>query len=446
MALNETPQDRKRVVVVGAGFGGLTCARKLSGHGLEIVLVDRNNYTLFQPLLYQVGTAALHREAIAEPVRHIIQDNRDIQFVLAEVQSVDLTQCQIATTVGPIAYDYLVLAAGAVPNFFGNKSIRETAFALKTLSDAGRLRNQILTVFEEASVETDEARREQFLTFVIVGGGPIGVELSGALAELVQNVMLKDYHDLRIGDVKIILLEAGDALMKPYPRSLQDYTLKRLQKLGVEVRLNVRVQGSDETGVVLADGSHIPAHTLVWGTGTRAAELTDHVDAPKGRGGLIQVGSDFSLLNHPEVFAIGDFADYMFEGSPLPGLAQPAIQGGEYVAEVITKVREQGQTIAPFSYWDKGTMAVIGRGAAIASVPRPQPYHADRHRGKEQRFLNLHGFPAWSAWLGLHLTYLGGFRNRMVAALDWSWDYVRNENQDRLITAVRQKEAESDDE
>lgn len=444
MKLDETPQDRKRVVVVGAGFGGLSCARKLSGHGLEILLVDRNNYTLFQPLLYQVATAALHREVIAEPIHHIIQDHEDIQFVLAEVHSIDLAQRQLTTTLGSIAYDYLVLAAGAVPNFFGNETLHKAAFALKTLPDAGRLRNQILSVFEEASVETDEARREKLLTFVVVGGGPIGVELAGALAELVQHVMVKDYHDLRTGDVKIVLVESGGSLMAPYPQSLQSYTLKRLQKLGVEVRLNMRVNSDDEAGVLLADGSHIPAETLVWGTGTRAAELADRVGAAQVRGGLLQVGPDFSLPDHPEVFAIGDIAAYMFEGRPLPGLAQPAIQGGEYVAEVITKVREQGQTIAPFSYWDKGTMAVIGRGAAISSVPRPQPYHADRHRGKEPHFLNLHGFPAWSAWLGLHLAYLTGFRNRMVAALDWSWDYIRGENQDRLITVVREKEADSE--
>jgi NADH dehydrogenase len=426
-------------VIVGAGFGGLSCARKLAPEQIDVVLIDRNDYTLFQPMLYQVATGAVPSAVIADPVADAL-DGIDVRFVQTEVRGVDLGARSLDTSAGPVAYDYLVLATGSVPNFFGNEDVHRASFPLKGLQDALRLRTHLVEVLDAADKATDPGRRDELLTILVVGGGPIGVECAGAIANLADEVIPKLYTNLKAADIKVHLYEGSDAVMGMYPQTLSSYATERLSKLGVQVHTGHVVADASETGVVLKDGTHVAGHTLVWGTGTVAAPLAGAVDTPKGRHGLIEVNDDFSLPGHPEVFAIGDVASYEWQGSPLPGLAQPAIQGGRHVADVIVINRMGKLDPDPFSYWDKGSMAVIGRGHAIASIPMPQPFHADKHPGGPKRTLNLKGFPAWSSWLGLHLSYLRGWTNKAITALDWSYDYILDDRKS-LSEAITDSEA-----
>jgi NADH dehydrogenase len=280
------------------------------------------------------------------------------------------------------------------------------------------------------------------LTFVAVGGGPIGVEFAGALAGLVNNMLEKDYPGLQSEEVSIVLLEAGDTLLPPFTTRLRDYSYQELTKLGIDVRLNALAASADEDGVLLKDGTRVPARTLLWATGCKAPALTGTLNLPLVHGGRIEVGEDFSIAGHPEVFAIGDVACYHYDGMPMPGLAQPAVQGGEHVAEVIIKVREQGKTIKPFRYLDKGIMAVIGRRAAVAGVPKMGHYH-DMKTPADEKYRSLTGFIAWQAWLGVHMTYLRGFQNKMVAVIDWSWSFARQNSQQRLATIVTKEQAQA---
>jgi NADH dehydrogenase len=251
----------------------------------------------------------------------------------------------------------------------------------------------------------------------------------------------KDYPGMRKEEVKIILLEAGPTLLPPFTTHLRDYTHKELSKMGVEVRLNALAASADEDTVIMKDGTRVPARTLLWATGSKAPALTSRLNLPLGHGGRIEVGEDFSVKGHPEIFAIGDVASYMYDGSPLPGLGQPAIQGGEHVAEVITQVREQGKTIKPFSFLDKGIMAVIGRRSAVTGVPKPGHYH-EMKTPTDEKYMSLTGLPAWEAWLGVHVTYLRGFQNKIVAVMDWSWDFMRQDSQERLATIVTKEQAQ----
>jgi NADH dehydrogenase len=406
-----------------------------------VVLIDKHDHTLFQPLLYQVATGALQEESIAEPIRSIVHGWKDVTFAVASATGLDLDKKELQTSVGPIPYDYLVLALGNVPNFFGNESIHNAAFSLTTLPMAAALRNQVMTVFEQAYVERDPARRQELLTFVVVGGGPIGVEFSGALAGVVDHMLEKDYPGMKKEEVKVILLEAGDTLLPPFTKHLREYTHKQLTELGVEVRLNALAASADEDNVIMKDGTQVPARTLLWATGSKAPVLTNTLNLPLAHGGRIEVGEDFSVKGHPEIFAIGDVASYVYDGAPLPGLAQPAVQGGEYVAEVITKVREQGKTIKPFRFLDKGIMAVIGRRAAVTGVPKVGHYH-EMKTPADEKYRSLTGFIAWQAWLGVHMAYLHGFQNKAVAVIDWSWSFARQDSQERLATIVTKQQAQ----
>jgi NADH dehydrogenase len=408
----------KRVIIIGAGFGGLSAARKLAGKNVEVVLIDRHNYHLFQPLLYQVATASLEQEAIAYPIRAILRGWKNARFVLSEVTGVDFEARQLSTSDnGPIEYDYLVVAAGAVTSFFGVKGVEQHAFDLKGLGDAVKLRNHILSIFEYAPRQADPARRAAMLTFVVVGGGPTGIEFTGALLELIHQVMLKDYPDIHPEDVKIVLLEATQDLLPMVPDKLQDYALQRLEHMGVEVHLGAKVIDAKDDCVLLEGGETISTHTLLWAAGVKPALLTEALDAPKARAGRVAVTPDLSIPDHPEVFVIGDMAHVEQDGSPLPSIAPVAMQQGEYAARAILH-REQGQQVKPFRYQDKGAMAVIGRGAAVATIFG----------------LTFHGFLAWLIWLGLHLAYLIGFRNRMVVLLNWAYDYLFFDRKIRLIT------------
>ncbi|RNC70754.1 MAG: NAD(P)/FAD-dependent oxidoreductase [Desulfuromonadales bacterium] len=407
----------KRVVIAGMGFGGIRTARVLAGKGFDVVLVDRNNYHLFQPLLYQVATAGLEQESIAYPVRAMARHWPGTRFHLAEVTGFDFDGRRVLTDNDPIPFDYLVVGAGSVTNYFGLESVERQAFDLKELVDGERLRNHILTAFERAVIEPDPARRRALMTFVIVGGGPTGVEFSGALVELVRYVLAKDYPELSVQAARVVLVEAFDRLLAAMPEELQVYTLEKLRGMGVEVLLNARVVDAGPERVTLHDGAVIPAHTLFWSAGVKAAPLAAALGAPQKAGGRIPVEPDLTLPGRPEVFVVGDMAWLEQDGAPLPMVAPVAMQMGTYAGEAIL-ARERGESLAPFRYRDKGNMATIGRSAAVASAFG----------------MNLRGYAAWVAWLLLHLYYLIGFRNRIVVMLNWIWYYWFHERQVRLIT------------
>jgi NADH:ubiquinone reductase (H+-translocating) len=414
----------KRVIIIGVGFGGINAARMLAGQGLDVLLLDRNNYHLFQPLLYQVATAGLEQEAIAFPVRALIRGWQGVRFQRTEVTGIDLAQRQVQTTGGVQAYDYLVVAAGSETNYFGLDRVQQVAYDLKQLQDAAALRSQILTLFEQAAHERDAEKRQALLTFVVVGGGPTGVEFAGALAELSRLLLRNDFPELAGAQVRIILAEAADSLLLAMPSRLQEYARRRLEQMGVEVLTGAVVTSASEGEVQLGDGRIIAAHTLLWSAGVRPAGLAAALNVPKARGGRVIVQPDLSLAEQPEVFVIGDLAYLEQDGKALPMMAPVAIQMGEYVGEAIVR-REQRQELKPFRYFDKGTMATIGRNAAVANAFG----------------IKLAGFPAWVAWLALHLYYLIGFRNRLVVLLNWAYDYFLFERQIRLITHERKERA-----
>jgi NADH dehydrogenase len=410
-----------RAVIVGMGFGGLNVARKLANQkDIDLLLIDQNNYHLFQPLLYQVATATIEQEQVAYPVRATARGWRNARFLLTEVSDIDLEKKTLKTAGGPVPYDTLVLAPGAVTRWPGIKGIRENSFELKTLADAVVMRNHILGMFEQAAREKDPVERDRLLTFVIAGGGPMGVEFCGALAELVQQVMQKDYPEIAPEDVKVLLLEAAPHLLSIIPAELRGYATRRLEQLGVDVRLNAKVTRSDDRSVTLEDGTTIPCGMLLWAAGIKAAPLAEGLDAADPAKGRVIVGPDLTLPGHPEVFVIGDAAYVEQDGAPLGAIAPVAIQMGEYAGETILR-RHRGEAVKPFHYFDKGVMAVIGRGAAASRVFN----------------VKLTGFLAWVSWAVLHIFMLIGFRNRLLVLINWAYDYLFFDRKIRLITWTR---------
>ncbi len=407
----------KRVVIVGMGFGGLSAAKELAGRGLEVVMVDRHNYHLFQPLLYQVATAGLEQESIAYPVRALARRWQGAAFRMGEVIGVDLAGRHLILADGEFSYDYLILAAGSRTNFFGMEGIERHAFDLKRLSHAEEMRNHILTLFEKASREPDPARRRALLTFVVVGGGPTGVEFAGALRELVVHVLSRDYPEVRTAETRIILLEAASSLLTAMPDELRAYALRKLRAMGVEVKLETRVIDARDGHVFLHGGEVIESHTLFWSAGVAAAELADRLGVPQAGGGRVTVRAALSLDGHPEAFVIGDMAHLVQDGAVLPMMAPVATQQGRHAARAILAL-ERGEQPPPFRYHDKGAMATIGRSAAVAVS------HGFRFRG----------YLAWLVWLLLHLYYLIGFRNRLLVLMNWAYYYFSHERQVRLIT------------
>lgn len=408
---------KKRVVIVGMGFGGIRAARVLAGRGLDVVLVDRNNYHLFQPLLYQVATAGLEQESIAHAVRAMARSWPGTRFHLAEVTGIDAARKEIETETGCIPYDYLVIAAGSVTNFFGLETVQRHAFDLKELADAETLRNHILTAFERAVTEPDHARKRALMTFVIAGGGPTGVEFAGALIELVHFVLAKDYPELSTHAARVVLVEAGGKLLAAMPEKQSTYTLRKLRRMSVEVLLNSRVVDAGPERVILHDGAVIPAHTLFWSSGVKAAPLAAALGTSFQAGGRIPVEPDLTLPGDRSIYVIGDMAHLEQDGCVLPMTAPVAMQMGIYAGRAIL-AREGGAPLPPFRYRDKGNMATIGRNAAVANAFG----------------LNFQGYLAWLVWLLLHLYYLIGFHNRIVVMLNWVWYYWFHERQVRLIT------------
>jgi len=404
-------------VIVGAGFGGLRAARALRRAPVQVVLVDRNNYHLFQPLLYQVATAGLEPDQIAKPVRAILRGQKNFDFRMVEVSGVDFNYRRLQTSAGPIAYDFLILAHGGETNFFGLDAVEQHGLSLKDIADAVEIRNHVLTCFEQAMLEPDPERRRARLTFVVVGGGPTGVEMAGALSELIRLVLVKDYPRLNIKDVRILLLEATDKLLAAMPERLREAAGRTLWRKWIEVRFSASVADFDGERVRLKSGEVIPAHTVIWAAGVKAAALNGTLGLTPGRQGRIAVEPTLQVPGHPEVYLIGD-ASYVEEnGTPLPMVAPVAIQMAEAAAQNIARTL-RGKPLETFRYRDQGTLATIGRNAAVAHVFG----------------LQLSGFPAWVMWLVVHILQLIGFRNKLFVLLNWAWDYFFYERAVRLIT------------
>jgi NADH dehydrogenase len=414
-----------RVVIVGAGFGGLKCARMLANQPVDVLLIDRHNYHLFTPLVYQVASSLLDPSDIAYPVRTIFRRARNVAIRRAEVTGVDLAARRVRTAGGPDEpYDYLVLATGANVNFFGQTAVAARAFNLDSLPSALALRNHVLSRFEAAATAGAPARRRA-LTFLVVGGGPTGVEYAGALGELVRLMAGQDYRGIARTDVHILLVEGSDQVLPAYAPPLGAHARGRLERLGVTVRTGVRVRGIQDERIELSDGETVEAGTLVWAAGVQPNTLADGL-ATTRRNGRVEVDEYLRLPGEERVFAIGDMAAVSHEGRDLPMLAQPAIQEGRAVGRNILR-HVGGSPLRPFHYFDPGIMATIGRNAGVAQIRR----------------LALKGWLGWVAWLGVHLFFLIGFRNRLRVLLKWGWNYVFYDRPIRII--VRARRAGEDD-
>lgn len=416
-------ERRHRIVVIGAGFGGLALVRHLAEQPVDVVLVDANNFHTFQPLLYQVATAGLDADDIAYPVRGIVSKHPNVDVRLGTVVDIDLEARRVLLGDGPaIDYDQLVVAAGAVTNTYGVPGVQEHAFGLKSINDALALRAHVLRQFERVSVDPSEAD-DGALTAVVAGGGPTGVELAGGLSELTDRVLSKDFPNLDVRRARVVLVEPTERLLGSFSPRLSDSARSTLAARGVEVVLGVGVASADDKAVTLTDGRRIPTRTLVWTAGVTASPLARVLAAQLGpealtRGARVVVERDLSLPGHPEVFVIGDLAAATDEGGQLlPQVAPVAMQAGEQVAANLLAAREGAPTRA-FRYRDKGSMATIGRHAAVAQLPGG---------------IRLRGTPGWLAWLGLHLVMLIGFRNRVNVLVNWAWNYLTYDRGSRLI-------------
>jgi NADH:quinone reductase (non-electrogenic) len=406
------------VVIVGAGFGGMEVARRLAKSPVTITLIDKHNYHLFQPLMYQVAIAGLVPSQIAYPLRTIFRKQKNLTFRMGEVTTIDFDSHYIKMDGSVIAYDYLVLAVGGQTNFFGNQSVEQNGFQLKSIESAITLRNHLLNIFEQADREVDADIRKAMLTFVVVGGGPTGVETAGALAELIIHVMAKDYPHMDLKDVRVILLEAGQSVMATYPDELRKSTSKLLKSKKVEILVNAKLVDYNSRRVTLEDGGQIDTHTLIWTAGVKAAGMLDSLGVEQAGSGRVRVADSLQIKDHAEVFVIGDAA-YLQNGNgqPLPMLSTVAIQQGKVTAQNIQKIL-RGQKPEPFHYKDPGLLATIGRNAAVARIWG----------------LSFSGFIAWLIWVFLHIYRLIGFRNRLLVLINWAWEYFFYENQVRLIT------------
>lgn len=406
-----------KVVIVGAGFGGLWATKALAGAPVEVWLLDRNNYHTFLPLLYQVAAAELEPEEIAYPVRGVVRRYSNVRFMMTEVQGIDLEERAVLTSTDRLPYDYLILAAGSVTNFFGMESVAKHGYGMKDLREAVALRSEILCRFEEAAREGDAERRRGLLTFVIVGGGATGVEFAGTLAELIWQVLRRDYPEFDMDEARVLLIEATGTLLPGLPQELGEYARRALEAKGVEVLLNTAVHGATPTEVLIKDGEPIPAHTLVWSAGVRANQLADKLGVAQGRGARVIVEPTLQLPEHPEVYVVGDMAYIEHgEGLPVPQVAPAAIQQGTAAARNILR-QIAGEEQLPFVYKDPGTMVTVGRNTGVA-----------RLWGR-----SIRGFLAWAAWLVVHLVKLIGFRNRLVVLTNWAWNYIFFDRAVRLI-------------
>ncbi|HET9780629.1 MAG TPA: NAD(P)/FAD-dependent oxidoreductase [Candidatus Dormibacteraeota bacterium] len=412
---------RPRVVIAGAGFGGLTCARALRHAPVDVLLVDRNNYHLFTPLLYQVASALLDPGEIARPVRQLIRPLANCDFRQASITGVDLEGRRLLSDRGPIPYDYLVLATGAQSDYFGNSDLAEHTLGLKDLDEGLALRNRILSQFEASRWTTDADRRRALLSFAVVGGGPTGVEMSGAISELIRMVLRKDYRDLDINEVRVVLIEAAPYVLGAFDPMLREAALSSLQRKGIDVMLEAKVAAVTDNAVQLADGREVTACTVIWTAGVRASDLGRKTGASLTRQSRIRVDGTLQVPGHPVVFAIGDLGGASDGTALLPMLIPVAMQAGKHVASCISDMVGGGGAHA-FRYKDPGIMATIGRNSAVAQI----------------RGWHFSGFVGWFIWLTVHLINVISFRSRLIVLTNWAWDYVFLDRPVRLIVRARE--------
>jgi NADH dehydrogenase len=417
-----TPQPRPRVFIVGGGFAGLSAAKALDGAPVDVTLLDRRNHHVFQPLLYQVATASLSPADISAPIRTVLRGQRNCQVALADVARVDLAQRRLVVEGGYLRYDYLVLAAGATHAYFGHDEWARIAPGLKTIEDATELRRRILLAFESAEYEGSAEDRRAVLTFGIVGAGPTGVELAGAIKEIAGQTIPEDYRHIDTRTTRVILFEAGDRVLPPFPPDLSARAQRDLERMGVEVRLESMVTNITRDGIYLGS-EFIPVRNVFWAAGVKASPLGATLGVPLDRAGRVIVGPDLTVPGYPEVFVAGDLAAARSAdtGKPVPGVAQGGIQMGAYAGETIASEvngRSGPGTRTPFVYRDKGSMAVIGKARAVAQLGR----------------LKVGGFLAWLLWGGVHIMFLIGFRNRVQVLISWFWNWLLNARDARLIT------------
>lgn len=411
--------SQKRIVIIGCGFGGLELAANLEGANFQVVLFDKNNYHTFQPLLYQVATAGLEAESIAYPVRKFFRKHKNIFFRFGEVLEIKDEEKKIITSIGECSYDYLVIATGTTTNFFGNSQIEEHALPMKTLREALRIRALVLRKLEQATLSTDVKERESLMSFAVVGGGPTGVELAGALCELKNHVLPNDYPDLDFRQMKVYLIESGPGVLQSFTAKHQQQAISYLKELGTEIYLSARVAGYDGKQITLGDNTTVAAQTLIWAAGVKGNEITG-ISADFQIGSKRYVVDEFNRIKGLDnsVFAIGDIACMMTEAYPKghPQVAQPAMQQGAHLAKNLIAL-EKGKALTPFEYKDLGSMATVGRNRAVAEI------------GK----MHLSGFLGWASWLAVHLVQLTGHRNRLMVFVNWIWNYINYDRNIRLI-------------
>jgi len=420
---------RQRVVILGGGFGGLSAAQHLKNAPVDVTLIDRCNFHLFQPLLYQVATGSLSPANISGPLRQILKRQKNTTVLLGEAIDINPVNHRVILSDGAIHYDTLIVATGSSHQYFGHDEWEQFAPGLKTVEDATHMRARILLAFEAAEREQDPEKLKQWLTFVIVGGGPTGAELAGALGEIANDTLRHDFRHINPSEARIILVEGTDRVLPTYPPKLSAAAKKMLERLSVTVRTNAMVVDVKAHSVTIKCGDHtevIPTRTILWAAGVLASPLGralgNTLNAQTDRSGRVIVDSEMTIPGHPEIFVIGDLSSFSHQtGKPLPGVAQPAIQQGRYVANAI-KLRLRGEKTKPFRYFDKGNLATIGRGAAVADL----------------NFMTLSGLPAWMIWIFIHLMYIVEFQNRLLVFLQWMWLYITFDRTARLITGKDQ--------
>jgi NADH dehydrogenase len=404
------------VVIIGAGFGGLQAARALGDAPVKVTVIDRTNHHLFQPLLYQVATAALSPADISAPVRHVLRKQKNTNVLLAEVTGIDAANKHVLMHDKSIAYDYLIVAAGARENYFGHDEWRQVAPGLKSIEDATAIRRKVLLSFELAEQESDPERVKELLTFVVVGAGATGVELAGAIAEISHKALAADFRNIDPKQARILLIEAGPRILTAFPEALSRKAQRELVKMGVDVHVGLAVTDIDAQGVT-ANGEHIASQTVVWTAGVQASQASQWLGTETDRAGRVKVSERLTIPSHPEVFVIGDTALSMQDERPLPGVAPVAMQQGRYVAATI-KQHVVGKSTLPFRYHDKGSMATVGRSFAIVKLG---PFQTG-------------GFLAWITWMAVHIMYLIGFENRIIVMMQWAWAFLTFQRRARLIT------------
>ncbi|HEY7924322.1 MAG TPA: NAD(P)/FAD-dependent oxidoreductase [Vicinamibacteria bacterium] len=406
---------RPHVVVIGGGFGGLTAARALGRLPVDVTLVDRKNHHVFQPLLYQVATAGLSPAEIAAPIRHILRRQRATRVLLGEVTAVDLAAQKVRLDSLELAYDFLILATGETHFYFGHDEWQQQAPGLKTIEEALEIRRRILLAFEQAEREEDAEARRAWLTFAVIGGGPTGVEMAGALGEIARHTLARQFRRIDPASARIVLIEAGPRVLPAYPEELSERARLQLEALGVQVWTGSPVSGVSAAGVAIG-ADHLAARTVVWAAGLQGSPLARSLGAPLDRAGRVRVQPDLTVPGHPRAFVIGDLASIEQDGQPVPGVAPAAMQMGDHAAANVARAL-RGEPLAPFHYRDKGSLATIGRRRGVAMVGG----------------LRLSGLVAWLAWLGIHIFFLIGFRSRLMVLFDWFWAYVTYDRSARLI-------------